>query len=90
MTIKLSYKGWIGFAIYIGYKASYRRNECEYHGIDYNKVVAELKNAGVIQKNKLVRNARAIWDHNMENTLPSQIPHVINKLKELNINRRML
>ena len=40
---KLSNNGLALLGVYISHKASYRREECERYGIDYNAGVAELK-----------------------------------------------
>tara|TARA_R110002096_G_scaffold18884_6_gene63723 strand:+ start:2507 stop:3013 length:507 start_codon:yes stop_codon:yes gene_type:complete len=74
----LSHKSYQGLGIYLGYKASYRRDEMGRWGIDYDTVVAELMEQGIIVKGRIVRSkAEAAFSAKFPDINPSQTHHYI-------------
>ncbi len=80
--LNLSNKEWLGFSIYLGFKASYRKSEMARYDVDYNQTVAALTRAGVIRNGKMIPRDEAyqLFNEKFPNQLASQTHQVLAKL----------
>ena len=79
--LNLSNAQWLGFSIYLGMKASYRRSEMERYGVDYDDTVQALAREGVIRNGKInTKQAYALFNERFPGQLASQTHQVAAKL----------
>jgi hypothetical protein len=72
--MELSNQAMLGLGIYIGYKASYRRDEMARYGIEYDEVVTELTANGLIDKGRIqMKEAAAVFAERFPGQLASQV-----------------
>jgi hypothetical protein len=57
--LNLTSQQWLGFSIYLGFQAPYRRSEMERYNVDYDDTVAALTREGVIRNGKMLPRAQA-------------------------------
>lgn len=71
--INLSNHGWMGLGIYIGFKSSFRKDQMEYIGVDYDKFAKEVTKIGLMKSGRIdIKTARKHWEDRFGNILPSQ------------------
>jgi hypothetical protein len=75
---------WLGFSIYLGFKASHRRSEMERLGISYELTVQALTDQGVIKGGRIQPNAYALFHERFPAQIASQTHQVQARLAEGN------
>lgn len=81
MHMQLSDSEYVGLSIYMSMKSSYRRSEMESRGVDYDTVVAQLTERGIIKNKRLDKKlAHEVYTARFGDTLSSQTHQVLHKL----------
>lgn len=78
--LKLTDKQWLGFSIYLGMKAAYRRSEMARYGVDYDDTVAALAAQGVIRNGRIQPGAYDLFHERFPGQIASQTHQVLVKL----------